>query len=390
MQVFKLCMKIIKKNKITMMIYVFIFLGIAITVSLASAKAPGNRGYTAEKTSVAFYSEENTPLVAGLKQELSKSADFVSIPDTLEARQDALFYRNVTYIVRVPKGFTEKFLKGEKVNLERTSVPDSVYNAFLNMKIDRYLNTAAFYVKGEQNITQAELVEHLKNDMDKTVSVQLNHQQHKADDTEEPFTSYYYNYLFYCLTAVLIFGVSVIMEVFNDHDLRSRTFCSPIRPRNYSGQYLLAISIFSVAVWLVLLLPCMVLDPVHFFTRTMPYQLLNSFACLLSVVGISFLVGNLVKGKEAISAVANVCALGPSFISGVFIPQRFLNDTVLKVASFTPAYWYVKANETLGTMKNFSAANLAPVINGMLMQLLFAAAFVALGLVAGKRRRLAA
>ena len=390
MQVFKLCMKIIRKNKISMMVYVFIFLGIAITISLASATHPVDSAYTAEKTSVAFYSEENTPLVAGLKQELSKSADFVNVPNTQEAQQDALYYRDVTYIVRVPKGFTERFLRGEKVNLERTSVPDSVYSAFLDMKINRYLNTAALYVKSEQGITQTELVENLKNDMSKTVSVKLNNQQHKADDTEEPFTTYYYNYLFYCLTAVLIFGVSVVMEAFNDHDLRSRTFCSPIRPRNYSGQYLLAISVFSVAVWLVLLVPCTMFDPVHFFTRSMPYQLLNSFACLLSVVGISFLAGNLVKGKEAISAVANVCALGPSFISGVFIPQCFLNDTVLKIASFTPAYWYVNANEALGTMKNFNAANLAPIVNDMLMQLLFAAAFVALGLVAGKRRRLAA
>ncbi len=182
MQVFNLCMKIIKKNKAAMLVYVFVFLGIAIFIAAVSAKEPVGVMYTASKTDIAFFSEENTPLVAGLKQELSKTANFVDIADNTEALQDALYFREVTYIVRVPKGFTEKFMNGENVSIERTTVPDSVYSTYIDMKINRYLNTASLYVKSEKKITQEQLVNNLKDDMSKTASVTMSTAQKSTDD----------------------------------------------------------------------------------------------------------------------------------------------------------------------------------------------------------------
>lgn len=387
MQVFNLCMKIIKKNKVAMLVYVSIFLGIAVLIAAISAKEPVGVMYTASKTNIAFFSGENTPLVAGLKQELSKTANFVDVADDTESLQDALYFRKVTYIVRVPKGFTEKFMNGENIPLERTTVPDSVYGTYINMKINRYLNTASLYVKSEKKITQEQLANNLKDDMSKTASVTMSTAQKNTDDHDQPFTSYYFNYLAYVLPALLIFGISFVLEVCNGKDLRARNFCSPMTPRHYNAQIIAAIAVFSVICWFVLLLPCAAFDPRHFFSAGTPYQILNSFAFLLTAVGISYLIGNVVNGKEAISALANVCALGPSFIAGVFIPQRFLSASVLKIASFTPAYWYVKANETVGNVTNFSTDVLSPVYGYVLMELAFAAAFFALGLVASKRKR---
>lgn len=387
MQVFKLCLNIIRKNKISMLVYVFVFLGIAIIISLATTKSPISVGYDTAKADAAFFSEENTPLVGGLKQELSKSANFVSVADNTEALQDALYFRDVTYIVRVPKGFTEHFLNGENVQIEKTTVPDSVYSTYLDMKVNRYLNTAALYVKSEKGITQEQLVSRLKNDLAKSASVTMNSTQKSSNETQQPFTSYYFDYLAYVLPAVLIFGVSVVMQVFNNKDLRRRNFCSPMTPRNCNMQFLLAIGFFSVACWLVLLLPCAVLDPKHFFSQNTSYQAINSFAFLLTAVGISYLIGNLVESKNAVPALANVCALGPSFIAGVFIPQKFLSDSVLKIASFTPTYWYVKANETLSVAKYFNGTTLSPVYGCILVELAFAAAFFSLGFAASKRKR---
>ena len=255
------------------------------------------------------------------------------------------------------------------------------------MKLNRYLNTASLYVKSEKKITQEQLVNNLKDDMSKTASVTMSTAQKSTNDNDQPFSSYYFNYLAYVLPAVLIFGVSVVLEVCNKKDLRARNSCSPMRRRSYNAQMILAIAVFSIACWLVLLLPCIAFDPKHFFSAGTPYQILNSFAFLLTAVGISYLGGNLVNGKEAISALANICALGPSFIAGVFIPQKFLSGSVLKIASFTPAYWYVKANETIGNVTNFSTEVLSPVYGYMLVELAFAAAFFALGLAVSKRGR---
>jgi ABC-2 type transport system permease protein len=387
MPAFKLCMKIIWKNKSSLILYTVIFLVVAILLSTIATKEPATGSYVGARTDVAFFSEEDTPLVAGLKQELSKSANFVELADNPSALQDALYFRSVTYIIHVPKGFTEQFMAGKKSVIGRSTVPDSVYSTMIDMKLNRYLNTAALYVECEPNITQEQLVARLKQDMEKTASVTLSSASADTGDGEQSFLSWYFNYLAYVLPAVLIFGISALLEVCNKRDLRARSFCSPIAPRRYNTQLLLAIASFSIASWVILILPCMFFDPTHFFSASTPYHILNSFAFLLTAVGISYLVGNLINGKQAISALANVFSLGPCFISGVFIQQKYLSDSVLKIASFTPAYWFVEANETVGNATNLSREVLLPVFGDIFVELVFAVALFAVGLVVGKSRR---
>lgn len=391
MQVFKLCLKVFKKNLKPMLVYVFVFIAIAVLVTLTTTHS-SNTGYSDTKADIAFLSEENTPLVNGLKQELSKSANFVNVQDNTDALQDALYYRDVTYVVRIPKGFTERFMRGENVQIAKTTVPDSIYNTYVDMKINRYLNTAMLYIKNESGITQEELVNRLKTDLNKTVSVNMTAVQQgssgSATNSDISFTTFYFTYMAFVLPAILIFGIAAIMQVFNSKDLSRRSFCSPITARNYNSQFLLANAFFAVVCWAVLIIPCSLFDPKNFFSKTTPFQLLNSFAFLLAAGGLSYLIGNVVKGRSAISALSNVCSLGPSFIGGVFIRQVYLNDTVLKIASFTPTYWYVKANEQIGALTTFNFSNLSPVYNCMLIEIGFAVAFLAVGLVIGKRKRI--
>ena len=75
--------------------------------------------FNQQKSNIAFISEEKSPLIDGLKHELEKVANFVDLPDEKEALQDALYFRSVYYILRVPEGFTESFMKGENVQLEK-------------------------------------------------------------------------------------------------------------------------------------------------------------------------------------------------------------------------------------------------------------------------------
>ena len=42
----------------------------------------------------------------------------IDIPDDNEKLQDALFFREIEYIIRVPKGFGENLMMGKAVELE--------------------------------------------------------------------------------------------------------------------------------------------------------------------------------------------------------------------------------------------------------------------------------
>ena len=378
-------MKIIQKNLSSMMIYVAVFLIVATLLSLNGSKVQ-EAGFSQEKTNIAFLSEEDSPLIDGFQAELAKTANFVEVPDETEKLQDALFFRSVSYILRIPKGFTQSFMRGEDVRIEKTTVPNSVSNAYLDLNINQYFNTAALYVKTVPGITQEDLVRHLKADMESNTPVAM-----KADarpNTDNGFSANYFNYLAYALSSVLVLGISAIMLVFNDRDLSRRNFCSPQGAGKINFQFILANLVFTAVCWAVMVGFCFLFDHRNMMTRNTVYLVLNSFVFTLSMSSISFLIGNLLKNRGAISAVCNVVTLGPCFISGVFVPQEFLNSTVLKIASFTPTYWYVKANNQISSLAGFSFSSLSETYTAMLIEAGFAVAFFAVSMVVGKKKRM--
>jgi len=114
---------------------------------------------------------------------------------------------------------------------------------------------------------------------------------------------------------------------------------------------------------------------------------LNALVFTFTALSIGFLAGKFIRSLGAQAAIANVVSLGMSFISGVFVDQELLGKTVLNIASFTPSYWYVKAVGDIRSTVEFSAQNVAPIVNSMLIQLGFAAALLIIALAVSKQRR---
>jgi ABC-2 type transport system permease protein len=69
------------------------------------------------------------------------------------------------------------------------------------------------------------------------------------------------------------------------------------------------------------------------------------------------------------------------------VPQQVLTAPVLKVARFTPSYWYVKAYNAIQGITSLHWSNLSEVIGCMAIQLGFAAAIISIALVVSKRKR---
>ena len=126
----------------------------------------------------------------------------------------------------------------------------------------------------------------------------------------------------------------------------------------------------------------------YMFTANALLLLLNSFIFTIAALSISYLIGNIIKSRGAMSAAVNVVALGSCFISGVFVPQALLGKTVLMISSFTPTYWYVKANNDIVNIVRFNTENLMPVFNSMLIVLGFAVAILTVTLVVIKQKRM--
>lgn len=388
MQVYKAFFKVISKNLNQIMIYIVVFLGFAIILGNMVTN-PTETNFEETKINVAFINEdEDSKLVDGLRQYVSKNANIVDIEyDDNEKLQDALFFRTVEYIVRVPDGFTDSMIRGkEGINVKTTSIPNSTSKMYMNNLINRYINVAKTYVTAIDNLSQEEIVSYVADNLSESTEVDLSNDVHgykKGDKCKQ-----YYNYLAYSMFAILILGVSSVMITFNNKDLKMRNSSSSLKLKDMNIQMVLGNISYAILMWLIMISASFILYGGYMFTTDGLLFLLNSFVFTISALSISFLIGNVINSKNAMSAAANVVSLGCCFISGVFVPQQYLGKTVLSIASFNPTYWYVKANSEIASLVNFNKENLTPIFVSMAIILCFALAIFATTLVIIKQKRL--
>ncbi len=384
MPVFKLCFHIYKKNIKTMGIYFIVFIGLSF-LFISSTQSNDQKGFSQAKANIAFISQDQSPLVEGLKANLEQVATIIDLPDEKSAIQDALYFREVTYVLRVPANYTEKFMAGEKVLLEKTTLPNSVDAIYINLQIDQYLQLAKLYMTST-DMDVATLAKLVSDDMTKTT--QVNMAQSLDTKQDESYSMYYFNFMAYSLFAILIVGISTVLLVFNGMDVRRRNSCSPVKASYMNLQFLLGNLVFSLITWAIFLLICVIINFKNVQSVNMLLFMLNSFIFTICAASISFLIGTLVKNRNAISALTNVVALGSGFIGGVFVSQDILSDSVLKIASFTPTYWYVRGNNLIASMTTITSTHLNDLFGYIGVELGFTVAFVALALVLGKQKQL--
>ena len=389
MQVFKAYFKIIKKHFAQISIIIVVFLLLAVLLSSNMNSQTKSINFTDTKPKLALINRDtDSELIKGLTGYLKNVGNLIAIEDNIEKLQDALFYREVEYIAIIPKGFTESFANGGNPQILKTTIPDSGSSVFTDMLINKYLDTARLYLKYSDKMSQEEIYTAISNDLYKKTPVEM--QNYGKETKEIDSKVYYYNYFAYALFAVLILAVSNIMIVFNQIDLRRRNTCAPINALKFNIQLILGNLVFAMGCWSFFVAFSFILYGGDMLNKNGIYHIANSLIFAFTALSISFLVGLLIKSQGAISAVSNVLTLGLCFISGVFAPQEFLGESVLNIASFAPTYWFVKVNNTIGTMVNFNMENLRPIFEGMLIQAAFGIAFLAVSLVISKQKRLSA
>ncbi|MGL5348015.1 MAG: ABC transporter permease [Peptostreptococcaceae bacterium] len=387
MQVYKAFFKIIKKNLIEISIYVFVF--ILFTIILGNATVnPEDTDFEQTKTNIIFINnDEESRIVKNLEEYIEKYANIVEVEDEKKYLQDALFFREAEYILRVPKGFTQKLLRGEEgIIIEKSTLPNSVNGIYMDNLINRYVNAAKIYTSTIRGITEKELIEYINKDLSYNTKVEISTTPNGYIINSN--CKNYFNYLAYSMFAILILGVSSVMIAFNKKDLRMRNLSSAMSLKSMSLQMVLGNIVFAIGVWIVMILASFILYGGYMFSINGLLFLLNSFIFSMASLSVSLLIGNLVSSKNAMSAAANVVSLGSCFISGVFVPQTYLGDTVISIARFNPTYWYVKANNEISLLANYSKENISPIIISMLIVLGFSLATLAVTLVVIKQKRL--
>lgn len=384
MPVFKTFFRIINAARTPLIIYLLIFLGVTYMTSQFYT-SPEDTGFTDSKIRIAVINRDGENNIAkGLTEYLSKTSTIVDMPDDTEKLQDALFFRKVEYIAIIPKGFSDSFNKSENSRIETVVVPNSTSAIYLDLIVNRYLQTLRL-VGDYSNFTaekQAELVS--KN---LAVETDIVMKSRVESNNSEGYT-YYFNFFPYVILALATLGISTIMMVFNQPDLKRRNLCSPIKQRSMNIQIGLGSIIYSLFCWAVIVLfGIIIYGESLVLSESLPILALNSLVFTTVCTAIGFLVGILIKSHNVQAAVSNVLSMGMSFLCGVFVPQSLLGSGVLRVASFLPAYWFVKANNIISEIGFDKGRN--DVLTAVLIQLGFAIAIFSVALFVSKQKRTA-
>ncbi|SHI71633.1 ABC transporter permease [Thermoclostridium caenicola] len=386
MPVFRAYRRIIKKNLSQLLIYLAVFIGLAASLLSSGAATPADTVFSDAKVKLAFVDEaDSSILTEGLKAYLERYANMVDVKHDRTSLQDALFFEDVDYILRIPSGFTEDFMAGRPIELEKTSRPASFSSVYLDMNINKFLNTARFYLANIPGISQQELVAQVIDDLSVETAVEI---RSKVEDINvgDNITSFF-NYMSYVLLSLLILGIGTFMMVFNQKDLRSRTLCSSVPLRQQNMQILWGNLIYAVVCWMVMMILGFVMYGRTMLAKPVMLMALNAFVFTLVALSISFMVGSTLNSRNALSAVTNVVSLGMCFTCGVFVPQFMLGEKVLAFAQIFPVYWYVRFNNEIINLGSIALETFKPFLGYMGMQLGIGVAILAVALVIIKQKR---
>lgn len=387
MQVYKAFFKIIKKNISQLSIYLVLCIVFSIMFSNLSTSS-NDTDFETTKTNIAFINnDENSKIISGFEEYLKNNTNIVNVGSTKEELQDALFFKEVEYIVIIPKGFTDEILKGNKnIDVERTIIPNSRSGIYLDNLINRYFNSIKIYASTLSNVSQSQIVSYVQKDLSHKSSVKI--QTYKDVISNDFGCSIYYNFFAYSILAILILGVCSVMINFNKIDIKRRNIASAMSLKNFNFQIALGNITYSIGVWLIMIIISFIMYKDYMFTINGALFLLNSFVFTLSALSISLLASSFITNQNAMSAAANIITLGTCFISGVFVSQNFLGKTVLSIAKFNPVYWYIKANDSISTLVNYNSENIIPIFINILIVFAFAIAIYSVTLLITKKKRL--
>ena len=385
MQVFNVSMKVLKRNLPSILIYLGIFLALSLLFASQSREQESQyASFDNLKISVAVFSEEDTPLIDGLMETLKETAYITPLKDDPDVISDALYFRIVTYVLRIPEGFTESFRNGEEMKLEKQTIPGSINNIYTELAVNSYFNTARLYLSSGEDMTEEELVVRTRTALAQKTPIDMKTTELVQKDE---YAKFYFNYMSYSLVSILVLGTSLIMLVWKDPDLYRRTAVSPLRRSSISLQKYMALGLFTLISWMVLTFAYFAVNRNAHLDQRLILHMMNSLVFAFTAMGMSFLVGTLLKSRNAISAVSNVVALGPSFISGVFVPQELLGQNVLNLAKVTPTYWYVTANNAISSAGSLTGSVTGTIYKSMVIIGIFGIGFFILASLAGRRVR---
>lgn len=379
MTVFKTFWKIVNKYKGTIILYTVMLISFG-GINLASNDTTTT--FTSTLPNIAIVNnDQKSVLTNNLISYLSENSKVVDIENDEEKINDALFYRDVSYVVYIPKNYTNDVLKGMNPTIDIKSTND--YTSSLEeMMLTDYLNLQNTYLK--LTTDQAKLTNYINDTLKDKSEVVLTS---KVDTKSFSKVSRYFNFASYSILAVVIFIITLVLTSFKEKTVNKRIVVSSMNYKKHSGLILKSSLLYALIVWVLFSLLAIILLGKSLLNIRGLLLILNTLIFTLQALTFALLISSLVNNKDAIGGIVNVVALGSAFLCGAFIPSIYLPEKVVSISHIFPAYYYNNSNDLVTSLEVINLTTLKPFITNIMMMLVFMLVFIVLNNFVIKNRR---
>ena len=377
-------------------------------INMMSSEGAGSDTFNPTPTSVAIIDRDTASghiFKRGIEQALADGTDFRDIDDDMRAMQDAVATDKVKLLVIIPQHYARDFVdaaaSGDAApQVETITGHSSGSAAMAGISIQEFLSSVRTTLASDAGKDVSSAIDQVverQTDLPR-VKVARTGDHGTVDGATVTVAAFtiMMGTMVYPMLAVMILVAGLVVSIFNETLIRARLGASPQSSVHVNGQVMLACVAMAVTAWAYFMALSLG------FTAAMrgglqalgaqgvASALTAAFAFTLMSLAFGFMVGQFGLSPNATNGIANVVSLGLVFLSGAWISPSLMPDAMAAFAKFTPGWWYVDAiYQSFGGRDSVEIG--APDWGGWGMSvaivLLFAAAFVCVGLAAGRVRQ---
>ena len=285
MTVYKTFFKVVNKYKFLIIIYtamLILFAGFNMQTSQNSTN------FVAEKPDVLIINnDKKQKLSKNLVEYIEKNSNIVDIENDEEARNDALFYRDVSYIIYIPENYSKDFLNGLNPEINIKSAGDAG-SSYAEMMLTRYIKVANIYQNEIQN--EEELIKTINETLAKEAEIEITS---KLDTDNLTRAAFYYNFMNYSILAGCVYVICIIISSFREEKIRKRTVISSVNYKKFNRQLLVSNGALALILWFLYVVLSFILIGDIMFTAHGLILIANSFVFSICSLTIEFLIANL-------------------------------------------------------------------------------------------------
>ena len=372
--------KIILSYKWGLLIQFAIFIAIAIAFSILVGNMDEIDEFeNLQDVPIAIFDRDQTELTQDFVSLMNDWHDIVEIEDSEEEWIAETTWAATHLILEIPSGFTDSIVDGNNdVQIEYLANQSSMEGFLVRSQVERYFNILSTYLVGNFDVAEAGSLtsEALATGIDIEI----------VDDPNEMFADAYLYFMF--LPVFLILAVSLstggVFLALNKQDVTRRIESAPISYKRRTLERIFACVTFGVLAWGVFMVVAFIMFRGSMLATENIIRIANSFPLIFSGIAFAFIVSQFLEKREMLFTVLFSVITIVAIPGGLFVPLEMMGEQVLAVARFTPLYWYSRVNDMM-IFETYIDWTL--FWQGFIIQLAFASAIFAVGMVFSKEKR---